>query len=496
MENVKPKRPPRPPPKLRTKTGCHKCRELTTPETEDKVVDVILPSPLDSTVSFNPSVLKTKRDWMVFQYASTRFIQLLTTPDATAEFRDVSFVFAIGFHEPWVMHAALAPAALHASCAALMPREDAMVYTESALRGLRKAIERSQVIADKGETFLAASLFLGVFEDFYSAPASQCLTHYKAIARVLEEQTVKTRRLDLDQLSVFQRTLLDSVLYHFATRLIFEEDVDAVCESFPSQTIAMYIDALESGTQQSHESSSILPVLGRCKPSLFLLIYQITWLSRQVPLDKHSSNHTLAVECLEELDKLFYTSPVLNFDGVSSSGDDSSRTPSNTDVAAKLYFLATKVFLVKVLDPGQVQSTSRQISAMLQQAFELLSCFDGAAPCAQFICWSILVLGCAACPTSKIETCAESDLPVDSGAEVRLNMRTLIQRQLLQIWKTSYSGYVKRTAGALDKIWSLPDFLVRDVSKLVSTAGVEYDGLNALVYSGGLGQALLYLPIS
>ncbi|KIW10973.1 hypothetical protein PV08_10272 [Exophiala spinifera] len=531
MDNCKPKRPPRPPPKLRTKTGCHKCRErrkkcdekkpkcgactklqlhcsyresawlpgppsnhsrssATTPDPEDQVVDLILPSPQSSTLSFNPSVLMTKRDWMVFQYASTRFIQLLTTPDARDEFRDVSFVFAMGFYKPWVMHAILAPAALHASCAALMPQEDAMVYTESALRGLRKAIEQSELTADKGETFLAASLFLGVFEDFYSDPASHCLTHYKAVARVLEEETVKTCRLDLDRLSAFRRTLLDSVLYHFATRLILEEDVDAICESFPSQTIAMYIDALENMAQQGHETSSVLPVLGRCKPSLFLLIYQITWLSRQVPLDLHSSNHTLALQCLEELDKLFYSHPLLQLDDLHSFGDDAPRTLTNTDIAAKLYFLATKMFLLKVLSPDQVRTTSSQVSAMLQQAFELLKCYDGAADCAQFICWAVLVLGCAACPTTHFETGAS--LPIDIGAEVRRKMRNLIQRKLLQIWETSYSGYVKRTADALGKIWSLPSLLVRDASSFSSETEAEYDGMNALIYGGGLGQALLF----
>ena len=62
------------------------------------------------------------------------------------------------------MHAALAPAALHASCASLMPKEDAIVYTQSALQGLRQAIQDSRHLTQRKETFLAASLFLGVFE--------------------------------------------------------------------------------------------------------------------------------------------------------------------------------------------------------------------------------------------------------------------------------------------------------------------------------------------
>jgi hypothetical protein len=62
------------------------------------------------------------------------------------------------------MHAALAPAALHASYASLIPKEDAIVYTQSALQGLRQAIQDSRHLAPRQETFLAASLYLGVFE--------------------------------------------------------------------------------------------------------------------------------------------------------------------------------------------------------------------------------------------------------------------------------------------------------------------------------------------
>jgi hypothetical protein len=122
-------------------------------------------SPRDSSLWLRPRALRTEQDWNVFQYCSTKFLNLLISPDAMSQFRDVSFVFAIGFDEPWVMHAALAPAALHASCASLIPKEDAMMYTQSALQGLRQALKTPQTLtASSRESFLAASLFLGVFE--------------------------------------------------------------------------------------------------------------------------------------------------------------------------------------------------------------------------------------------------------------------------------------------------------------------------------------------
>lgn len=208
MDPIKPRKPPRPPPRLRSKTGCDKCRERRkkcderrpicgacarlqlwctyrelslhpsaspaspnvsrrdqTPEMLDSPVESLPAiSPRSTSLWLRPSGLRTEQDFNVFHYCSTKFIQLLTSPEATSEFRDASFVFAIGFDEPWVMHAALAPAALHASSAALIPKEDAMMYTQSALQGLRQAIQSPNRLSASRETFLAASLFLGVFE--------------------------------------------------------------------------------------------------------------------------------------------------------------------------------------------------------------------------------------------------------------------------------------------------------------------------------------------
>lgn len=133
-------------------------------EEHDSVEIIPIPSPQSTSLHLRPRGLRTQRDYDLFHYCSERFIQLLTIPDATYEFRDAAHVFAVGFDEPWVMHAALAPAALHASHAELLPKENAIVYTQSALEGLRHATERVMASPESRETFLAASLFMGVFE--------------------------------------------------------------------------------------------------------------------------------------------------------------------------------------------------------------------------------------------------------------------------------------------------------------------------------------------
>ena len=207
MSSIKLKKSSRPPPRLRTKTGCITCRDRRkkcderkpiclacrrlkitcvyrdaseepsassssasptsashiTPESEP-FNEVVSPYLSNTPRSHRPQGLRTQRDFNLFQYCAERYIHLLTSPDATAEFRDVSFLFATGFDQPFVMHAVLAPAALHAACAELIPKEDAMVYTQSALQGLRLATESVDFKAELKFSFLAASLFMGIFE--------------------------------------------------------------------------------------------------------------------------------------------------------------------------------------------------------------------------------------------------------------------------------------------------------------------------------------------
>jgi hypothetical protein len=312
---------------------------------------------------------------------------------------------------------------------------------------------------------------------------------------VLEEQTADIPRLDLAQLSVFHRTLLDSVLYHFSTRLIFERDIDLICSAFPAQTMAKYLEALEAESRDPRRISSILPVLGTTPPALFLQIYQITWLSRQVPFDT-DGDYALALQCLAELESIQASVQTIDIEDtvMSATAEDVPR-PTSSDIAAQLYILATRIYVLKVLDPKGVSSDLPQICDLLAGALGPLSMFDGAAPCGQFICWPVLILGCAACSTSRVEaTKTHHDAP---EAQLRSRMRALIQSQLLQIWKISYSGYVRRTAGALEKIWSLPTILIKTTAEEdPSPLEIQYDGLNALISKNGLGQYFLSSDVS
>lgn len=258
---------------------------------------------------------------------------------------------------------------------------------------------------------------------------------------------------------------------------------------FPTNVIAKYIDACESEVRDTHSQPSVLPVLGTTPPALFVQICHLTWWSRQLPLD-HAEHHRSAVQCVTELKRIQKLYPHVGAEDVAPIHGDGRSGLRNSEISAKLYFLATQMFAAKVLDPNEVNSASSQIQAQLRMGGTLLEMFDTSVPCGQFLCWPLLVLGCAACPTNFYE--AAQDLPSEDDELDRWQMRALIHEMLLQIWSVSFSGYVQRTLGALKKIWCLPLILERAPSSdNVSDNGVDYDGLNALIHKDGLGATFL-----
>lgn len=295
--------------------------------------------------------------------------------------------------------------------------------------------------------------------------------------------------IELNSLSVLQLTLLDATLYHLSTRLILEKDVHAVWDAFPTNTISKYINGCEREAMDSQTSPPVLPVLGRTPPALFLQILHLTWLSRQLPLDD-VEHYRQALQCQTELDRIQECYAIVRLEGVSSVRLGVTAKLRNSEISAKLYFLAARVFAAKVLDPNAVTSNSLPTKTWLRQAGTLLDIFDTSEPCGQFICWPLLVLGCAACSITFCE--AAQDLPSDDEELHRWQIRGRIHEMLLQIWDISYSGYVKRTLGALERIWNLPLILRRvPATANVSKHSVEYDGLNALTHRDGLGAAFL-----
>ncbi|KAJ5292216.1 hypothetical protein N7478_001467 [Penicillium angulare] len=405
-------------------------------------------------------------------------------PDANPEFTNSSFMFTIASNEQWVMHALLACAALHASWDAIVPKQYALIYNQSALRGLRRAVRVSHT-EHCGDMILATCLSLGVFEDFYLAPISQSLTHYTALARVLEQQTMDVSEFDTLQFSILHWTALDSILYHFSTRLIFEKDVRVACSSFPSRAIEKYIKAIENEQAKPRPSSLILPVLGKLPPALFLLIYQMTWLSRQRPLET-GFNHDLALRYVAEIYRLERGRIRSRFGKLSLTKDDNNM--SNADIGTELYFLAARIFARKLENPQEICSSSPEITELLSKGLALLELYDGNARYGQFICWPMLILGCAVCPNA--DSGESQDCLSSRGGSLYTKTKAVIQDQLLRIWETSHSGHVKRTVNALERVWKAPGYFDRDTA-MENYSETGCDSLDALIWETGVGRVWL-----
>lgn len=194
MGSFQPKRTIRPPPRLRVKTGCQTClkRRKKCPEnrpicstcerlgldcvyrTSTATAEIEIEADGESQIaislsptfslSVRPSALRTQRDWNIFTYCSTKFMGVITSPGALSKYRSLSMIFRIGFDNPWVLHAALAPAALHASFSSLITKEEAVLYAHSALQGLRQSLLPAEPATLRRDPCLSTSLFLGTFE--------------------------------------------------------------------------------------------------------------------------------------------------------------------------------------------------------------------------------------------------------------------------------------------------------------------------------------------
>ena len=273
--------------------------------------------------------------------------------------------------------------------------------------------------------------------------------------------------------------MLDSVLYHLSTRLIFEESIPAVHSSFPHRVIAKYIHVIDHERAKSR-SSLVLPVLGRIPPALFLQIYYMTWLSRQYPLGV-GSNHELALQCLTEINRLASECKV-PLPGRCSFAQD-GHDDTNSTIGTNLYFLAAQIFAHKLEGPGRVYSTSTEICHLLVKGLDLLKNYDANARFGQFICWPLLIFGCAACPNGSFESTQGSFHSMENPLHAEL--RSTIQCQLLRIWETSHSGHVKRTMDTLERVWEAFKCSYKRTT-FGSFSAEIHDGLDALICQNGV----------
>lgn len=301
---------------------------------------------------------------------------------------------------------------------------------------------------------------------------------------MLEEQFANTPHFEIVSLSSFQLTLLDAALYHLCTRLVLEEDVDTICTFFPALTAAKYIEAVEADRRDPNRPPLILPVIGKNSPALFAQIFQISWLGRQFA-SENIDQHELALRCLAELEQLHTNYSTISDDDLASLELGKDVSLCNSDISTELFFIAADIFVAKILNPEEVTTNATQIQTLVKNGANLLERFDPTMPFGQFICWPLLILGCAACPT--VAPNATQYRHNDPDGIDRDWVRRLIRNKLMQVWNVSYSGFVHRVLATLEKMWKRPRIFEKTAfSEDSSGHTFQYDGLHALIHKDGL----------
>ena len=218
ITNIMPRRGP--PPRLRTKTGCFRCRlrrkkcdeirprcagcrrqdfaclypekpeidaEVHSRKTAQDCITLHRSSKslqeLEATRSWASVFVKqptdftfANEDWLLYHFQN-EFTPLLIRPYAHPIYQDSSYLCNLQYAASWVRSAFLANSALHASCKIPYLKSSAMVHYSDAVHGLQRAIDDGAVDGSEDCT-LAAVVFLLLFEvcsALFSTPTVQLL---------------------------------------------------------------------------------------------------------------------------------------------------------------------------------------------------------------------------------------------------------------------------------------------------------------------------------
>ncbi|KAH9211290.1 fungal-specific transcription factor domain-containing protein [Leptodontidium sp. 2 PMI_412] len=449
----------RPPPRLRTKTGCFKCR-LRRKKCDEirprcggccrQNFDCVYPtnprakSPTHSSNSFSKfegcaipatdlelcwSSLPIEQptdftfateDWLLY-YFHNAFTPILIRSHAHPIYQDSSYLCTLQNSAEWVRSAFLANAASHASSTIPYLRPWAMMHYSKAVSSLQMAIDEGQVDGSEDST-LAAVVFLLLFEKSHSEPSSLVSTHLRGLAHLMRMRSRKsTHNSSTSQILPFHRLSTESFAYQIATLSFLSPEIRALAPLFSWDELGatMCVKLLPGDLEYSAS-----PLLGRHR-NLFKLIYEVSCLCGQdnIPEDRareaRGQDDNLEA-MLEELDK------------TSSSCLDLKDEDLTYENETKLYIISTQLLTFKLQEPNAPINHPR-IRSLSDTALTLLRLCKVSTLCSDFFCWPVLILG--------YNVLQEKDMH-------------FLNEKLVELWQTSYCGQIKRTAAVLNDVWN------------------------------------------
>ncbi|KAG4438821.1 hypothetical protein IFR05_005712 [Cadophora sp. M221] len=456
----------RPPPRLRTKTGCFKCRlrrkkcDEVRPCCEGcsrQNFDCVYPAksgiksstPSSKQISVNKNSFSqfewctisvtdlelsrssllieqptdftfATEDWLLYHFQNA-FIPILIRSHAHPIYQDSSYLCSLQNSAEWVRRAFLANAASYASWTIPYLRPLAMMHYSQAVSSLQVALDEGQVNGSEDST-LAAVVFLLLFEKCQAEPSSLASTHLRGLAHLMRMRSRKSpENSSKSQILPFHRLVTESFAYQIATLSIVSPEIRALAPLFTWDELGatMCVKLLPGDLEYSAS-----PLLGHHR-DLFKLIYEVSCMFGQdnIPEDramKAGSQDESLEEMLEELDRS--SSRCL------SLLDDDSAYENET----KLYITSTQILTFKLRNPDAPINHPR-IRSLSDTTLKLLRSCKVSTLCSDFFCWPVLVLG--------YTVIDEEDMQ-------------FLNEKLVELWQTSYCGQIKRTASVLNEVWN------------------------------------------
>ncbi|KAF2144891.1 uncharacterized protein K452DRAFT_305852 [Aplosporella prunicola CBS 121167] len=352
--------------------------------------------------------LRNENEQKLFVYMAEEYMPMLVREYTDPTFADQSHVLTVALGDPCVMDSLLANACLFLASAdeSYSNNDAALKFYAKAVRGLRQNLQDLQV-TEADDALLISTTFLGLYEETINDTYYRPLLHYATTAQLLKLQAPglaqnsnsKTRQ-------IFLRCIAESTVYHITTRAIFEPEIDRLSNIFTWSEIEPFLQ-LRAVADASDCANS--PLLGSI-PKIYYLVFETTRLTRRVPLETQDMNTAQAVlgevtNIKAQIEQSVTQTP--SSDGMSSCEVQEQREPEKDDHVSNFWILALKIALFKIIDPSTTVSNP-MIQGLVKQGCDLLQApafaffVDGEIQLealwefCDMICWPLMVLGCAA----------------------------------------------------------------------------------------------------
>ncbi|KAH8705770.1 fungal-specific transcription factor domain-containing protein [Talaromyces proteolyticus] len=355
------------------------------------------PQPLYSP----PGLHKPSDKWSILHFIN-ELGPFIVRSHSHAGFFDHSYVVQLALHNPSMMDALVAFSSVHKAAHSVDDYPMAVERYGSAIKSIRRMLD-SKTLNGTEDWLLLVVDFLCLFERWNSYSVLNPTVHLTALIQMLKARYAKRDvSLSSPYVHIFERTMAESVLYHFLRPVL-------TLDPFPNSP--RWINS---------------PLLGY-SPRLFEIILKILKLRLFVPLslayrqEAYSLYHELLVLGLE--------SP--NFDASHTDKDVKAKMEACWDTT-RLFYLSAKILLLKFIHP-EINSQSNLVQVQVKQAWEILA---PSKPSTfrydHYLTWPLTIIGLCAIGNTE---------------------RTIICDILQKIWDIKNCGEVKRSLNLLKRVW-------------------------------------------